>query len=279
MGECPFCSAEISEDLVLYGGACPGCLIDIPGEEAPTDPGETTSTEGISAQTVAQNSKDLPTRTLVLAGVLCVVMVIGIGLLVSRQSGGPGTVAEYDQSEEQHENLEAEAPAEFAENPVTPEPVADPSETVAEIEVVAQTGQRSRSRGPRAGSEVEEEESSFETQVVEGSLGASVVNVSRDTSIDAGAVRGAQVTTYISSARSRMDKKFKACIEEKAKGTRGNVRLSYTVQTDGSVTELSLSTSSSLSDPGLRSCFDDHALGLKFPEFAATQPVSETFSY
>ena len=27
-------------DLLVFGGACPHCLIDIPGEEAPTDPGE-----------------------------------------------------------------------------------------------------------------------------------------------------------------------------------------------------------------------------------------------
>jgi hypothetical protein len=127
-----------------------------------------------------------------------------------------------------------------------------------------------------------EEESTFETKVVEGSLGGSVVNVRGDTSIDAGAVSGDEVGTYISSAKSRMDKKFKACIHQNSgagQELRGNVRLSYTVQTDGSVTGLSVSTSSGLSDPGLQSCFDDAARALKFPEFAATQPVVNSFSY
>lgn len=39
MANCPFCQAEITEEVALYGGNCRSCLIRIPGEEAPTDPG------------------------------------------------------------------------------------------------------------------------------------------------------------------------------------------------------------------------------------------------
>ena len=39
MSECPFCGASVSEDLITYGGSCPKCFGEIPGEEAPTDPG------------------------------------------------------------------------------------------------------------------------------------------------------------------------------------------------------------------------------------------------
>jgi hypothetical protein len=39
LGECPFCGSSVSEDLVTYGGTCPKCFAEIPGEEAPTDPG------------------------------------------------------------------------------------------------------------------------------------------------------------------------------------------------------------------------------------------------
>lgn len=37
---CPFCHEVVHEDLVIHGGQCPQCFGDIPGEEAPTDPGE-----------------------------------------------------------------------------------------------------------------------------------------------------------------------------------------------------------------------------------------------
>ena len=36
---CPFCKGGISADVVQFGGNCPHCLLEIPGEEAPTDPG------------------------------------------------------------------------------------------------------------------------------------------------------------------------------------------------------------------------------------------------
>lgn len=39
MEECPFCSAEVPQQLTLAGGTCPRCFAHIPGEEAATDPG------------------------------------------------------------------------------------------------------------------------------------------------------------------------------------------------------------------------------------------------
>jgi hypothetical protein len=38
--QCPFCSGDVSEDTLLFGGTCPHCFAVIPGEEAATDPGE-----------------------------------------------------------------------------------------------------------------------------------------------------------------------------------------------------------------------------------------------
>ncbi len=40
LAECPFCGSGASEDLITYGGTCPKCFAEVPGEEAPTDPGE-----------------------------------------------------------------------------------------------------------------------------------------------------------------------------------------------------------------------------------------------
>ena len=40
MGSCPFCKESVDEAILEYGGRCPSCLIEIPGEDAPTDPGE-----------------------------------------------------------------------------------------------------------------------------------------------------------------------------------------------------------------------------------------------
>lgn len=40
LAECPFCQRQVDSELVSYGGKCPHCFGEIPGEEAPTDPGE-----------------------------------------------------------------------------------------------------------------------------------------------------------------------------------------------------------------------------------------------
>ena len=40
MAYCPFCQTPVPTNLVTYGGPCPKCFGMIPGEEAPTDPGE-----------------------------------------------------------------------------------------------------------------------------------------------------------------------------------------------------------------------------------------------
>ena len=37
---CPFCSRPVNVEMTLYGGRCPHCFGEIPGEESPTDPGE-----------------------------------------------------------------------------------------------------------------------------------------------------------------------------------------------------------------------------------------------
>lgn len=39
LAECPFCGSEVTDDLVSFGGTCPKCFAEIPGEEAATDPG------------------------------------------------------------------------------------------------------------------------------------------------------------------------------------------------------------------------------------------------
>ncbi len=39
MAECPFCKTTIDDELARFGGHCPKCVIEIPGDETPTDPG------------------------------------------------------------------------------------------------------------------------------------------------------------------------------------------------------------------------------------------------
>jgi len=56
---CPFCNVEVDEDMLVFGGTCPQCFGEIPGEEAATDPGEE-----VKAKQHAQDAKRLRRRML-----------------------------------------------------------------------------------------------------------------------------------------------------------------------------------------------------------------------
>ena len=40
MSACPFCGSSVDDHIVFQGGTCPKCFAEVPGEMAPTDPGE-----------------------------------------------------------------------------------------------------------------------------------------------------------------------------------------------------------------------------------------------
>lgn len=67
MPSCPFCQISISENLSLYGGHCPSCLIEIPGEEAVTNPGVAHASETTQ---VAESSSSPLLSVLVAAAVV-----------------------------------------------------------------------------------------------------------------------------------------------------------------------------------------------------------------
>jgi hypothetical protein len=75
VAHCPFCARSVSADLVQYGGKCPNCFGEIPGEEAPTDPGEEKRRAERKAQEgKVQRSKRVP---LLVASFLLMVPMCG----------------------------------------------------------------------------------------------------------------------------------------------------------------------------------------------------------
>jgi len=74
MSECPFCKISIPEEVTLYGGHCPGCLILIPGEETATDPG------------VEITSSVDPTKKVAIGGFP--IAALAVGLLLGFGVGG-----------------------------------------------------------------------------------------------------------------------------------------------------------------------------------------------
>ncbi len=77
LAQCPFCHAPVSESIVRHGGTCPACLHVIPGEEAPTHPGDEVMAEIRKADEAHQRKRaDKPLK---FGLPLFVVALLGVG--------------------------------------------------------------------------------------------------------------------------------------------------------------------------------------------------------
>lgn len=85
MGHCPFCKGAIPKELLINGGTCPRCLIEIPGEEAATDPGVEALARLQEEQAAATRGSPLKR----LAFVLVSLMVLGGGGVYAWRSTRP----------------------------------------------------------------------------------------------------------------------------------------------------------------------------------------------
>ncbi|MFT5682252.1 MAG: hypothetical protein ACI8RZ_003170 [Myxococcota bacterium] len=82
MGVCPFCNVEVNEELLLYGGSCPHCLLEIPGEEAPTDPGENGTVD--PPEVVAHAAKKKQRTSLIVAALVGLLGAVGVAAYLSQ---------------------------------------------------------------------------------------------------------------------------------------------------------------------------------------------------
>jgi hypothetical protein len=83
LAHCPFCQAPVDEQLVIYGGTCPACFIEIPGEETPTDPGEE-----VKQEIARKDQQHAARRALLPVFVLAPVAVVAmVGAFIAIQPG------------------------------------------------------------------------------------------------------------------------------------------------------------------------------------------------
>jgi hypothetical protein len=94
LASCPFCQGEVEEEKVLYGGPCPHCFGEIPGEETPTDPGEDEK-ERIRQQDIKRASNRALLPVFVLAPVVTMA-VIGVAFML--QPNEAVTELDFDDS-------------------------------------------------------------------------------------------------------------------------------------------------------------------------------------
>lgn len=78
---CPFCKGPISTDLERHGGACPHCLLEVPGDDAPTDPGLELRNKQKAAAMAAAAAKAKRNRAMVALGGVLSICLMGVTVL------------------------------------------------------------------------------------------------------------------------------------------------------------------------------------------------------
>ncbi len=118
MGECPFCGGSVESDILVNGGVCPHCLIEIPGEETPTDPGEAAQAVQQAEDNAARKGRTGPLVGVAVLGLALVGM--GAWTVLGQQQPEPITIEMNEFSFaglDAHEDLPVEEPEEATAAP------------------------------------------------------------------------------------------------------------------------------------------------------------------
>ncbi len=294
MDVCPFCHTEVSEDLVRFGGSCPSCLADIPGEEAATDPGE--------AAREAQHAAD---RRVVRKAGWVIPSIVGASLasllcLAVWTVLRPTPVAPMIDFDDVTFAVDPSQFVAYVEPEPEPAPKAAPRRTIRSLEVNVPTGSApeplaasgaevppSEPGGVRTGSESGDALADAGPDLSASAPQAGGLQFGLDVGVSRRATKGVRLTD--DSAIIEMIKgvltaelpRLKSCYEQRLKveeGLAGRWVLGFVVGREGNPREVTV-TASDRADAELESCVAAKVARWEFQPIRADQPVQKTLAF
>lgn len=268
LAECPFCGSSVTEDLVIYGGTCPKCFAEIPGEEAATDPGE----EVRAAQDRWDRFRARIPVFLGMTALLFVVSCTGMTALVAVLWPDPevAEILDFDlDSSYPTPDLVGPATAEPAPTQDVPERPTPGSEASPSTPVAANDPPRPRPAAPTP---------RRPDGTVDLSLRAPTVR--RDDNVvlsNPDAIRdmiGERMVEYIPGLKVCYDRRLKV-----APTLKGRWRLKFTIATDGTISGAD-AAGIDKSDAELEACLVEHVVEhWRFGKISLAQPVQRTLRF
>jgi hypothetical protein len=273
MGVCPFCHAEAEEELLLYGGTCPHCLLEIPGEEAPTDPGENGTVD--PPEVVAHASKKRQRTSLIIAGLVGLIGAVSFGAYLSQPS-----TEEYAEIPEIVINRDLSAHKDF------PIPEAEQPETIANNDGAAlgTPASHSTTRPPVGGQVTGSTTASTPKQATPSSLD-DLIGMGSSVDPNAG-LPGAKVLTSDSEIQEMVSRtigfklsQVEACYNSRLKEQEdlaGTWQASWKITKSGTTSGISV-RGRGVSDSGLESCIKNRIQTWSFQKINRDYPVTIPF--
>lgn len=265
VGDCPFCGSKVPEDLVTFGGVCPTCFAEIPGEEAATDPGEQ-----VKAQNAQRDRMRATARTLL--PLVVIVPVLGVLALLAlwflTRPAPEVVLLDFDEFEDYPmPELVAAAP-----EPDDGVAAVEPAEAAGTPEGAATGGSVAPAPSPRP-------QPARAAPEPAPALGFGLdVNASRRAEVldDPEAIRqmiGDRLTGYAP--------RLNACYERELKNDEdlaGRWRVGFTVDKEGRVRE-PVAEALSGSVPQFEACLVSEMARWTFGRITQDQPVRKTFTF
>ena len=276
MGTCPFCKARINEDILLYGGRCPGCFNEIPGEEAPTDPGAQARANA-ELEVKAAQRQTRSKAPLVLGALVALAAVGGLGWYLSQPPVEPVTeLPEIVINRDLSDHINPDLPAE--EQPVA---VADPREATRP------SSSRPRNTAPPpTGGQVTATTSTAPQQSNVGPATTTSSGLDLDIGVSLNPTAAmpqqkvlssdAEIQSMISSTLGSYISRLQGCYNTRLKekeDLKGTWQVSFNVTTTGKTSNIAVSGKGT-ADATLEDCLKRQAERFTFQKIAREKPVS-----
>lgn len=287
---CPFCKQAISAELAQYGGNCPKCMLEIPGEDAPTDPGaHLRAKQEAEKQVVAEQQRKRRWVGWVIGGVAAVVL-LGVGVARLKQEQDALTYNLDDYYVMPLEDITVASPAPEAGQAATPTAAATPAAKATPVAV--SSGTRAVMAAPEgaAASAVHSASGASDALPPElaaamaatgggGGLGGANISVTRpDVVLSDPAEIKAMIGRVLAGSRPQLN----ACYQQRLKQVedlRGTWDLQFTVATSGGATNVDAS-GRDRADGELEACMERAVAGWKFSKVAKpVGPVQVPFQF
>jgi len=256
----------------MYGGSCPKCFGEIPGEEAATDPGEE-----VKARQEKSDNRRVLVRTLIplilAVPVVGSMLLLAVGFIIWNRNPTV-EVMNFDDDDFGIEHDIVSAPPELE----TPEPIAK-----AEPRTPRPTGSKSRPN-PKSGNDgVADADPSRPPEVVvpkSGGLSFDGFGVEASRSGEVLSEPG-QIFEMIRKSMSKQQATLKQCYDRRLKNNedlQGRWRAKFVVNQKGYATNVKF-TGVNMQDAELEACLAKTVARWKFSKIARPQPVEKSWKF
>lgn len=293
MAKCPFCSSEISESLSINGGTCPTCFGEIPGEEAPTDPGAV-----VRARQEKEDAKTVQrSRVPVILLSLGIAFVVAGAAWLATRPPAEVPVLDFDQLEfAEYEIVAIEDPDTEADpepSRIRPRPGPSALERAAngegpDIDVTGMGNGGVRDGGVGGTRSIDGGSGDIDPEINIGGIGVGGEGLG---SIDIGPqrrqMRGVTLTDpndIVDMIRATMEQgipRLQRCYT-RAYGTNSNLRgewmLTYTLLESGDVSDVRVD-GKTMSDAAMEECIATRVKGWNFQPIVNNQPIAKTLRF